>query len=106
MIGVYLGKDDDDLKQWKEKTADYSAFAREAIREKLMRERGQINDSVSLRQAVKLLEHQSQLLGQMLVMLQQGVMLTGNTQQQGGEHIKQDLKEPEDFVKMCQDLGW
>lgn len=112
MLGVYFGKHDDDLVEWKESCQhDYdvapSAFAKDAIREKIVRAKGHENDSISLKQAVRLLMKHSEVFEEILSYVKGGVVSISAPPSETRQLLDQQrTPQRADYVSSCKELGW
>lgn len=111
MLGVYFGGKDDDLFLWKKSChtlygVSPSAFAKEAIREKIAREKGGKDDFVSLKQAVRLLLKHSDVLEKILsyVSAKKTVQISASS----SNSLRQEGPTPQraDYISACRELGW
>lgn len=113
ILGIYLGKKDKDLSDWKQSCENGEAkrFTKAAIREKLKREKGLQSDAISLQQAVRVLMQQSDMLIAILEHVQRFSMSTPDLSTviaSGSSNEPEDSSQADavDYVSACEDLGW
>jgi hypothetical protein len=108
MLGVYLGGNDADLISWKASCqGDYdvtpSAFAKEAIREKISRAKGYRTETITMKQIARVLNTHLALLHQILSFHKKGNLV----QTQPDETQRHaPVSRQTDYLSACQQLGW
>lgn len=110
-LGIYFGNDDLDLVKWKttcqkDTGIPPSTVAKDAIREHLVREQEHREDAVLLKQLVKILRRQGELIQDILSIVKAGPVAITATLEDLNTSTPQQSQQQTDFVADCRDLGW
>lgn len=108
MLGVYFGGNDADLLAWKASCQhDYditpSAFAKDAIREKIVRAKGHETETIAMKQVARLLNTHLGLLQKILSLLMRGSIRHTSPDE---TRRQQPASHQADYLSACQQLGW